>query len=121
MSETQEQLRPGEEILNHLYAVIQERKSHPSLDSHVSSLFAKGLDKILTKIGEEATETVIAGKGGKREEIVHESADLLFHLVVLLGFYNISPDAVFGELRRRFGISGLEEKRRRNPVGKDES
>ena len=68
-----------------------------------------------------STETAIAGKGGKREEIVHEAADLLFHLLVLLGYYDIPWEAVCGELRRRFGTSGLEEKNSRDPSAKEPS
>ena len=112
----------GTEILERLYAVIQERKVNPPPDSYVAGLFNQGLDKLLAKIGEEATETVIAGKGGDRAEIVHETADLLFHLLVLLGFYDIAPEIVWEELRGRFGISGLEEKRNRpSPAGKNRS
>lgn len=102
-----------EDILTALYRVIQERKANPTDTSYTASLMTKGIDKILKKIGEEATEVVIAGKGGKREEIVYETADLIFHNLVLLGFYDIEPEEVFAELRRRFGISGIEEKQSR--------
>lgn len=98
------------DILQAVYEVIQERKHNPSDNSYTASLFAKGIDKILKKFGEEATEVVIAGKGGKREEIVYETADLLFHALVLLGHYDIAPDEVYAELRRRFGVSGIAEK-----------
>jgi phosphoribosyl-ATP pyrophosphohydrolase len=74
---------------------------------------AKGIDRILKKLGEEATELVIAGKGGARDEIVYECADLFFHSLVLLGFYDIPPGEIYAELRRRFGISGIEEKNAR--------
>ena len=100
----------GEEILGAIYRVIRERKENPSASSYTSTLMGKGIDKILKKIGEEATEVVIAGKGGRREEIVYETADLFFHNLVLLGFLDIDPGEVFAELRRRFGISGIEEK-----------
>jgi phosphoribosyl-ATP pyrophosphohydrolase len=73
----------------------------------------KGNDKILKKLGEEATELVIAGKGGVRDEIVYEAADLFFHTLVLLGFHDIPLDAVIDELRRRFGTSGIAEKQSR--------
>jgi phosphoribosyl-ATP pyrophosphohydrolase len=96
-------------ILDSLYQVIQERKANPSENSYTASLMDKGLDKILKKIGEEATEVVIAAKGGKREEIVYESADLIFHLLVLLGYRDIPVEELYDELRRRFGISGIEE------------
>jgi phosphoribosyl-ATP pyrophosphohydrolase len=75
---------------------------------------AKGVDKVLKKLGEEATELVIAGKGGVRDEIVYEAADLFFHTLVLLGYYDIPPEDVYAELRRRFGMSGIEEKNARN-------
>ncbi|GFO59077.1 phosphoribosyl-ATP pyrophosphatase [Geomonas silvestris] len=102
--------KPTDDIISAVYRVIQERKTNPTDSSYTASLMAKGIDKILKKLGEEATEVVIAGKGGKREEIVYETADLIFHNLVLLGFYDIDPEEVFNELRRRFGISGIEEK-----------
>ena len=70
----------------------------------------KGIDKILKKLGEEATEVIIAGKGGVREEIVYEVADLFFHVLVLLGYQDIPLEDVHAELRRRFGTSGILEK-----------
>lgn len=102
-----------DDIIAAVYRVIQERKANPSENSYTASLMAKGIDKILKKLGEEATEVVIAGKGGKREEIVYETADLIFHSLVLLGFYDIDPEEVYSELRRRFGMSGIEEKNSR--------
>jgi len=102
-----------EAILDILYGVIRERKANPGEGSYTVSLFRKGIDAILKKTGEEAVELVIAGKGGKREEIVHESADLLYHLLVLLGYYDIEPEEIYGELRRRFGVSGIAEKESR--------
>lgn len=102
------------DILQSVYRVIRERKENPSDTSYTAALMAKGLDKILKKLGEEATELVIAGKGGARDEIVFETADLFFHTLVLLGYYDIEPDEVYEELRRRFGTSGLEEKASRN-------
>ena len=103
-----------EHILDALYRIILDRKAHSDANSYTASLMAKGLDKILKKIGEEATEVVIAAKGGTREEIIYESADLIFHLLVLLGFRDIPPEEVYAELRRRFGISGIEEKNSRS-------
>jgi phosphoribosyl-ATP pyrophosphohydrolase len=76
----------------------------------VARLYAKGLDAILKKIGEEATETVMAAKDGVPERIVSEVADLWFHSLVLLAQQGLGPDAVLAELERRFGLSGLEEK-----------
>ena len=101
-------------ILEMIYKVIMDRKSNPQERSYVSSLFAKGTDAVLKKIGEEASELVISGKGGKREEVVNETADLWFHSLVLLGHLCIKPEEVYGELKRRFGTSGIEEKERRS-------
>jgi phosphoribosyl-ATP pyrophosphohydrolase len=98
------------DILLALYRVIQERKTADPGISYTATLMAKGTDKILKKIGEEAAELIIAGKGGDRDEIVYEAADLFFHVLVLLGFRNIPPEEVYAELRRRFGMSGVEEK-----------
>ena len=100
-----------QDILETIYQIIQERKQLGDGEkSYVKSLFDKGLDKILSKIGEEATETAVAGKGGEQEEIVSEVADLFFHVLVLLGYYDLPPEKVYAELRRRFGVSGIEEK-----------
>lgn len=100
-------------ILELLYQVIQERKDSPAEKSYTASLFRKGLDAILKKTGEEAFELAIAGKGGKREEIVYEAGDLFYHLLVLLAYYDIEPEEVYQELRRRFGVSGIVEKESR--------
>ena len=94
--------------------MIQDRKNNPSEKSYVASLYAKGLDKILGKIGEEATEAAVAGKGGQADEIVSEVADLWFHTLVLLSYYDLPPEKIYAELERRFGMSGLEEKANRN-------
>ncbi len=100
----------GNDILQAVYQVILDRKANPSDSSYTASLMRGGIDKILKKVGEEATEVVIAAKGGVRDEIVYETADLVFHLLVLLGHQNIPPEAVYDELRRRFGTSGIAEK-----------
>jgi phosphoribosyl-ATP pyrophosphohydrolase len=102
------------DILEAVYQIILDRKANPTDSSYTATLMRGGIDKILKKIGEEATEVVIAGKGGKRDEIVYEAADLVFHLLVLLGHQNIPPTDVYDELRRRLGISGLEEKASRH-------
>ena len=102
-------------ILDAVYQVILERKANPAENSYTASLMKKGLDSILKKVGEEATELVIAAKGGARNEIVYETADLFFHALVLLGYHDIPPEEIFSELRRRFGISGIEEKTSRTP------
>lgn len=98
------------DILEQVYQVVLQRRDNPSQKSYVASLFAKGLDKILGKIGEEATETAVAGKGGHPDEVVYEVADLFFHVLVLLGYYDLPPERIYAELRRRFGLSGIEEK-----------
>jgi phosphoribosyl-ATP pyrophosphohydrolase len=99
-----------DDILQAVYQVILDRRSQPAESSYTASLMQKGIDKILKKVGEEATEVVIAAKGGKRDEIVYETADLIFHLLVMLGFHDIPPEEVYDELKRRFGTSGIEEK-----------
>lgn len=105
----------NEDILEAVYRIVLERKQLGDGEkSYVKSLFDKGLDKILSKVGEEATEVAVAGKGGDKEELVYEVADLFFHIMVLLGYYDIPPEEVSGELRRRFGLSGLEEKAARD-------
>jgi len=100
----------NDDILQAIYKVILERKANPSENSYTASLMAKGIDKILKKVGEEAAELIIAGKGGERHEIVYETADLIFHTLVLLGYHGIEPEEIYAELRRRFGVSGIEEK-----------
>jgi phosphoribosyl-ATP pyrophosphohydrolase/phosphoribosyl-AMP cyclohydrolase len=105
------------EILDAVYRVILDRKGNPTQQSYVASLYAKGLDKILGKIGEEATELAVAGKGGDPEQVVYEAADLLFHMLVLLGYYDLPPERVYAELRRRFGTSGIAEKESRGKQG----
>jgi len=101
------------DILQQLAAVLEERKGADPDSSYVASLYAKGLDAILKKIGEEATETVMAAKDGDAEQIVYEVADLWFHTLVLLAHTGQGPEAVLAELQRRFGLSGLEEKAQR--------
>lgn len=102
------------DILQKLNAVLQERKQADPDSSYVASLYAGGTDKILKKLGEEATETVIAGKGGQRDEIIYETADLWFHSLVLLAHNEIDPQLILDELDRRFGLSGHEEKASRS-------
>jgi phosphoribosyl-ATP pyrophosphohydrolase len=98
------------DTLNKLAAVLEARKGAAPDSSYVASLYAKGLDAILKKIGEEATETVIAAKSGEKAKIVHETADLWFHTLVLLAQQGLKPDDILAELDRRFGVSGHEEK-----------
>jgi len=98
------------DILNRLADVLESRKTAPTNSSYVASLYAKGDDAILKKIGEEATETVIAGKEGDAAKIIYEVADLWFHTLVLLAHKGLKPQQVLDELARREGLSGLEEK-----------
>jgi phosphoribosyl-ATP pyrophosphohydrolase len=98
------------DVLKALAEVLEQRKKESPESSYVASLYAKGTDTILKKLGEEAVETVIAGKGGDKEQIIYESADLWFHSMVLLAHNGLGPDDVLQELSRRFGLSGLEEK-----------
>ena len=98
------------DTLNKLYQVLVERKQADAAESYVASLYRDGTDKILKKLGEEAVETVIAGKGGDREEIIYETADMWFHSMVLLAHNDIDVNDILGELDRRFGLSGIEEK-----------
>ena len=101
------------DVLMRLAEVLEQRKEADADSSYVAGLYSKGLDKILKKIGEEATETVMAAKDGEPDKIVYEVADLWFHTLVLLAQQGLGPDAVLAELDRRFGLSGLEEKARR--------
>jgi len=96
-------------ILERLYQTIQDRKRSPKPDSYVSSLLQGGADKVLKKVVEEAGEVMLAAKGGKKEEIIYEAADLLFHTLVVLGYHDIKPEEVYQELASRFGKSGLRK------------
>ncbi|MHB8255752.1 MAG: phosphoribosyl-ATP diphosphatase [Acidiferrobacterales bacterium] len=105
------------EILTELAAVLEARKTADPASSYVAGLYSKGMDAILKKIGEEATEVVIAAKGGDGQQLVHETADLWFHTLVLLAQCGLKPDDVLFELKRRFGLSGIEEKAKRGKTG----
>lgn len=98
------------EILDRLAETLESRKSADPSSSYVAKLYAKGLDSILKKIGEEATETVIAAKDGDKAQLVYEMADLWFHSLVLLAQQGLHPNDVLAELARREGLSGLAEK-----------
>ena len=98
------------DVLSQLAEVLEQRKQADPESSYVAKLYAKGLDAILKKIGEEATETVMAAKDGEKQKIIYETADLWFHSMVLLAHQGLSPDDVLQELDRRFGLSGIEEK-----------
>lgn len=102
---TENQLVPKDnlpQILHEVYQVVLDRKQNPVEDSYTCYLFDEGLDKILKKVGEEATEVVIASKNKDDKEIIAEIADLLYHLLVLLNYYNINLDQVYNELANRF-------------------
>ncbi|HIQ06871.1 MAG TPA: phosphoribosyl-ATP diphosphatase [Thiotrichaceae bacterium] len=99
-----------ESILSQVANVLESRKESSPDSSYVASLYHKGEDAILKKIGEEATETVMAAKDGVNNKIIYEVADLWFHTLVLLSSRGLHPDAVLNELARRFGTSGIEEK-----------
>ena len=108
------------DTLARLAAVIESRKPAQGGDpaaSYVARLFDKGTDAILKKIGEEATETVLAAKDGDRQKIVYEVADLWFHSMIALSHFDLSPQDVLAELARREGLSGLEEFAQRPAAG----
>ena len=100
----------SDDILLRLMAVLQSRKDADPDSSYVAGLYAKGLDSILKKIGEESTETIIAAKSGDKEQIIYETADLWFHCLVMLAQQNLDARLVLEELDRRFGVSGIDEK-----------
>ena len=99
----------GDDTLARLAAVIEERRAGDPDKSYVARLFAKGGDAVLKKIGEEATEVVMACKDGDPGKVVAEVADLWFHTLIALAQHGLSPADVLAELRRREGVSGLEE------------
>jgi phosphoribosyl-ATP pyrophosphohydrolase len=99
----------GNDTLERLAQVIESRRAGDPDKSYVARLFVKGIDTILKKIGEEATETVMACKDGDRVKIVHEVADLWFHSMLALSAFGLKPADVLKELERREGLSGLEE------------
>jgi phosphoribosyl-ATP pyrophosphohydrolase len=109
---------PGD-TLAHLARVIEARRGADPDKSYVARLLFKGEDAILKKIGEEATELVMAAKDGAPERIVAETADLWFHCLVLLEHYKLSPADVLAELVRREGLSGLDEKAARKMVARE--
>lgn len=88
-------------ILDELYSVIADRKANPEEGSYTNYLFDKGVDKILKKIGEESSEVIIGAKNSSRDEVIYESSDLIYHLMVLLVEMGISLDDIFSELEKR--------------------
>lgn len=105
------------ETLHKLGRVLEERKSADPSTSYVAKLYHEGLDSILKKIGEEATETILAAKSDDAGALIHETADLWFHTLVLLASKDIEPRAILDELERRFTTSGLAEKAARAETG----
>ncbi|MBM3388287.1 MAG: phosphoribosyl-ATP diphosphatase [Betaproteobacteria bacterium] len=99
----------SQDVLERLADVIDQRRKGDPDKSYVARLFHKGPDAILKKVGEEATETVMAGKDGNRAQIVYEVADLWFHSLIALAQFGLRPADVLAELTRREGLSGLEE------------
>ncbi len=98
------------DILDRLAETLEARKNADPQSSYVAKLYAKGLDSILKKVGEEAAETIIAAKDGDREQIIYETADLWFHTLVMLAQAGLHPNDVLNELARREGLSGIAEK-----------
>lgn len=101
------------DIINKLADVLESRKGQRPDSSYVAGLYDKGTNTILKKIGEEASEVIIAAKDQDKQAIIHEIADLWFHTMILLSSLDLKPDQVFDELERRFGESGLKEKANR--------
>lgn len=101
------------DILERLYVTLLARREADPASSYAAALYAKGRQKIAQKIGEEGVETALAATGEDRRAIISESADLLFHLLVLWADAGILPEDVWNELKRREGVSGLEEKAKR--------
>jgi phosphoribosyl-ATP pyrophosphohydrolase len=106
----------GTDMLDRLADVIESRRGGDPAQSYVARLFHKGTDTVLKKIGEEATEVVLAGKDGDAQKIVYEMADLWFHSMVALAHFNLRPADVLSELARREGLSGLVEFAQRSPT-----
>jgi phosphoribosyl-ATP pyrophosphohydrolase len=102
------------DILRRLGQTIESRRTSDPAGSYVASLFSKGHDAILKKIGEESAETLLAAKDGDKLHIVRETADLWFHCLIMLAWHGIGPDDVLAELNRREGTSGIDEKKSRS-------
>jgi phosphoribosyl-ATP pyrophosphohydrolase len=109
MSQPEPTEMTSQDVLARLADVIDARKAGDPDKSYVARLFSKGTDAILKKIGEEATETVMAAKDGDAQKLVYEVADLWFHSMLALSAFGLKPADVLAELQRREGLSGLEE------------
>lgn len=94
-------------ILEAVLRTIRDRRANPQSGSYTTKLFEGGHDKILKKVAEEAGEVLLASKGGKKEEIIYEVADLFFHTLMVLGYHDVALEEIYQELGRRFGKSGL--------------
>lgn len=109
------------DTLNQLHQVLESRKNADPSSSYVASLYARGLNKILEKVGEEAVETLLAARdteaGGDPKDLISETADLWFHSMVMLAHLGLGPDQVLAELEQRFGLSGHDEKAARKGRG----
>ena len=107
----------SDDVLTQLAQTLEARKNASKDESYVASLHAKGLNKILEKLGEESVETILAAKdaqtSGDKTDLIYETADLWFHSLVMLSHLNLTPDDVLSELARRFDLSGLTEKAQR--------
>lgn len=107
----------AQEFLDELAAILESRKGADPASSYVAKLHSKGLDAILRKVGEEAVETILAAKSGDKLHLVRETADLWFHTLVMLSHAGLGPRDVIAELKRREGISGIDEKAARPREG----
>ncbi len=105
--------------LERIAEVIERRRGGDAEASYVARLFAEGEDAVLKKVGEEATETILAAKSGDRLHLVRETADLWFHCLIMLAQQGLGPQDVLAELRRREGISGIDEKAARKRKRRD--
>lgn len=119
---SQAEVQEAVDVLAHLAQVMQQRKQASGDSSYVASLYQKGINKILEKVGEEGIETVLAAKDlahdssslDARHELIYETADLWFHSIIMLGYFDLAPQDVLDELARRVGLSGLVEKASRS-------
>lgn len=107
----------SDDVLQALSQLLTERKAADPQSSYVAGLHAEGIDRILRKLGEECTETIVAAKNGEQSAIIYETADLWFHSLIMLSHCGLEPAEVLAELERRFGLSGLDEKAARNKMG----
>jgi len=105
------------DVLERLSELLEQRKSADPQSSYVAKLYAKGMDSILKKVGEESAETIIAAKNGDKEHLIYETADLWFHTLVMLAHAGLRPNDILDELARREGLSGIAEKASRSESG----